>query len=1426
MKKHLVTLFVFVYLAAFLFSTFAGVVTNAEELQNTDPTEETTVQQDTPSEPEILAPSELEGREPVWASYFDFLYDENRLTLEEPELFVGHIATFNIAIWSTFQYAVDPAVVTPDDENDFIHYGELLDENENGIPVRAVGYALDSDGQLWYKIEAVDGYPLPQVLLDNPYILHLAYEDDMPSLLWGPMKGMLVGETVDILNQPVGATHFQTLSTEGLPLFVDIAPIINDYGTWYDLGDITGWDPALTEAYRYVAESAVIPISPAVTATYEALQNANSAKEFNEIWNATPNSVKDRFTPHHLEEIVRQQDALENVRYETSVAIGTQAVPVAVQGSIPKTGITLTAAAVSAEQVLAEGFDVKQDASDVIAALDIKLLQEDGTEWQPEEGKQVTVTIGMAELGIADETVVSLLHKHGDFIQEFDIFLVLDGKLTLYTNGFSIYVVRTATSTQQYGTEAHSNNGEIELEVGESRIYYFNGVIPNNVNLANRMGTWSVTDTSGAIHYTVHTQSTLGNQGMYCPWLNLDALKATPAGSEIELVFNYRYTQNNRVTTGSESYTLKIVDPVADSGDTLLYLKDDVNATGQLVATLVDDTGKELSLAGAIFTWTRDDGAFISPNAYENDPENTSRVTNQSINIAKDHGGLVEARMNDDKTGYQPTTYTCVATLADGTEKTATYKVYYQSEFINSSFEFPTAVNKTYTYFPNGYPELYWETTAPGTGDKLTMDIEYGEVTGVRTGDNTDDSGFGVEHSAEYVLDKNTDASQFAELNAEAQGALYQDIISVPNEIITWSFRHAPRRQQDWNRNNDNFANKMFVVIGATEDAQKLVTQTQLMGICNLAKEMGVTNGNYQQPAIVTTNVNGKTVTYHVWYHDAGKPLYENHGRDGFYTEENDYGWTQLSGSYQVPEGQYRTRLFFVSDTDGNEYPNFGNLIDSARAGQYKRYLIEYYEASYVVDENGQTRSVFKHIQDRDESGEALIYSFVTLENMEYFLKVQKDYLHAVYINGENYPYSIRYDDVVSMYVEQYDGEAEHFDVTNDDEPNHNYVPNNYDDYEIVMQVTLRDTVIAVQKQIEFPSGMSIEQKLKVITALREAGNGYQATFTIHSTDGGEITNPTNAAYVTHRDPLTGEYFGYISLGENPTLEHKYIVTETFTTEMPGLILKEVAFATSMYEYGKEQTPTMTYYNVSDAKNEDKPLSSAEFHLTGSQKIADVQVTNIYEEKMTRVHYEAVGKGKVQLLDTVGEVVVGDKPSELLAFYSGQANGAVALEGDGATFMGWYTDPACTEASKVTAVNGVYNESAKTFVPNTNIIEADEITFYAKFDTCSIVIERTDGEPNETFVYLVTNNNTRESFYVTVTCDKNGNGSRKIQEVDVGNYTVTEISKWSWRHTAEASITKYRNSDASNPLTFSFNSGVSKQNWLSGWSELLKNIFD
>ena len=1318
----------------------------------------------------------------VWQLYYDYIVEQGDKIFEDPDCYVGYEAAFEIIAWDNFRYAQDPTV--PGEET-YIEKEALLDEQGKSIRVRIVGHAVDAEGQVWYQIEAAPGYVLPDVLAANPYVLQLAKDYAELSFVILPLKGMFLGETVEFLKKPEAATRFTEVSTADLPDFVDVMPTGEYwYGdAWYDLGDVSSWGVE----YQYVADESILLIPPEVTVAYETLCNAESAQELEEIWKSMPESLQNKFTDKHLAGLEKRYAELGGVEYTAVVEYNGVPLNVSVSGPIPMSGVSLQVAPVSSAAVMNEGFDIRS-ATDIITALDIKMLRDDGSEWQPEAGEQVTIAIDVAGLGIEDESIVRLHHKHGDEIYTFDIFVVLDGKVTVGTNGFSTFAVTEVPNTQpaQNATE-YGNNAAISMQVGEEKIFYVN-TEQNWQNNRNWVGTWQVTDTSGAIFYEVYsTQEPNYNRGMYVPWIRIVALKEA---TNVTLTFRYAnitYNNNNQAQNvnnrGTETHSLTITAPKAADGRAL-YLKDDVNNSGRIIATLVDGNGNEIEngLAGAALTWSRSDNKLIAPAAYEDGF--------YSVNIAKDHGGLVEARKNS------PVTYTAVAILADGSQETARYTVHYQSEILNASFEEPVMTSNSYIYYPNGWAGLLWKTTAPGTEGNLIRDIEFGTVS---RGAND----FGVTQASS--------GTQFAELNAEEFGALYQDIISVPGEEIDWEFTHAPRRKQNWTTNRT--ANKMFIVIGPTEKAQELTTQQQLEALGAAAKNAASTQGqainnqflNGQIPVTVTYD----DATYSVWYHDAGAP--------GTNQTSN---WTELSGSYLVPDKQYRTRLFFVTDRTDNDYQNFGNLIDSARAGQYMTYLIEYYEQTY---ENGE---LVTHRLDGDESSEALIYSDVKLNNYKTLIEKEGDYLYKILVNNATYPYDLYYDtrnpEQAYLYVQKYSGTP----IDYDEDTNRTY-----EQYDIVLQVFLRDTVVAVQKELEFPDTLSEVHKLQIMEDLKKTEDrGYKASFSLIPEDGGKVTDPDASVVLADRDPA-GKYTGFVALGENPELEHSYRVEETSTTEIPGLVLESVTFGVKRYELGKyKDTLDPISYDETQITGDGELVSSA-IRLEGNIKIADVTVVNQYKEKETTIYYKAIGNGKVALDETAGpDQEFEDTPTEKLLYYSGQAKGAEIHNGNGATFKGWYKDEACT--IPVTAADGVFDKETGSFKPNANIINADEVTFYAKFITNSIVINRTNGEPGQSFVYHVSGTTTPKAgetpqqidLYVTVTCGLDGTGSREILEVLNGNYTVTEVDDWSWRYpgnTENLSVDK-ENADI---YYANFGSSMDKPNWLSGLADAVQNVF-
>lgn len=1471
MKRLLIALIVCVYIVTAVFSAVLPVTSTAVELDGTAPSETTAATETTESTENTEATEETsettettqttEATDPVeetvpveedpaiqpmdltWMKYTEYLAAEMAKDEADPARNVGREAVFYVGYWQTFICAANP--LNPAAGQGFFSHTELEDEDGKSIQVKITDYVVDNDGSLWYKVEALEGETLPAVMDGKPYIIHLDKLQDVnkPTLLIVPQKAMFVGETVSILNLPVAATKSVELETANLPVFFDVipaggywetrdqgAPIWHE-GSWCELVDTTGWSDLLTEEYRYVTEDSVILIPPEVTLAYEALLKSETAEEYQEIWDSLPETVRDQFTDRHLEDLNNRQEEFIT-EFETTVDYGGTQLEVSVVGRIPE-GVTLSVSPVSYETVVEEGFDVSS-ATDLITALDIKLLNPNGTEWQPEDGERIAVSIGVGALGIEDETVVRLHHKHGDEIYTFEVFIVLDGKVTVGVNGLSTFVVDTLGDYNTTGAVEFTAGTPITMTVGEEKIFYadityttttggrpgrpgqtqVNHIYPDN--LGNWVGTWQVTDPTGAVYYEVFSpQAPNHNKGMWVAWIRVIALKPT---DNVSLTFRYNeitYQGNNPNDWGTEkteTHPLTITAPKATSADgKALYLKDEVNTTGCITATLVDANGNEIpdGLDGVTFTWERKDGEdamFINPRAYENDY--------RSVNIARDHAGMVEARKEGNE--YKLVTYTLTATWADNSTKTATYTVRYQSEFLNASFEEPNlSSSANYSFYPNGWAGLRWKTTAPGTEGDLIRDMELGSSNG-----NTTD--FGVPRAG--------GGDQFAELNSQEVGALYQDIITAPGETIEWDFVHAPRRTQSWSNNPNN---KMCIIIGATEDAQELTEKEDLDDLVQKAKQKAIDLGISDEflaneVSVVVQDKYGKS--YMVWYHDAGT-VPQNGNQNTYYPASKNYGWQLIAGKYEVPDDQYRTRLFFVSDTEGNGAPNFGNLIDTARAGQYKTYLIEYFE-QIVVD--GQAtwvhRETVKTAKDdgaptvkADESGEKLVYSSAPIENIDRFINNENDHLYMININGENYPYDIRYTGDESLYIEHYPGVKEYpIDL-----PEGQKQPNDYSQYDIVVHVFLRDTMVSVQKEIEFPVEMTTEQKLQLINSLPD---DYQAKFKLYE-QGKKDTVVAQGTAVTSAPNPDGSYTGFVGLDGNPLVGPVYVVEETETTELVGLELETVTFRTFLYSFGTGTELEQTGYGETQ-KNPltDELLSvSFQFNEEEKQKVADVHVVNKYKEKKLTINYVAVGNGKVSEVSEDDYTKFGDF-TETEAYYSGVVDGADVHPGYANALEGWYKDPECK--NRVTSADGIL-ESDGTFIPNVKLIkDVDddyEVTFYAKFVSESIVINRTNAQPYENFVYHVVGNNGVD-IYVTVACDENGNGSTRINEVPDGEYTVTEVKDWSWRYD-QVSQTKSKDTsdddgDVFNfELEFDFNGEQQRRNWLNGWDEIAKNVF-
>lgn len=110
--------------------------------------------------------------------------------------------------------------------------------------------------------------------------------------------------------------------------------------------------------------------------------------------------------------------------------------------------------------------------------------------------------------------------------------------------------------------------------------------------------------------------------------------------------------------------------------------------------------------------------------------------------------------------------------------------------------------------------------------------------------------------------------------------------------------------------------------------------------------------------------------------------------------------------------------------------------------------------------------------------------------------------------------------------------------------------------------------------------------------------------------------------------------------------------------------------------------------------------------------------------------------------------------------------------------------------------------------------------FLLHVKTCTLTITKKGGADGEPYVFDIYKDDDKYSEVTIV-----GNGSENIEELPVGEYTIQEKTDWSWRYKdsygAAASLTA-QNSTGSITCT----NTKTKDQWLNGFSDVVKNIFD
>ena len=147
------------------------------------------------------------------------------------------------------------------------------------------------------------------------------------------------------------------------------------------------------------------------------------------------------------------------------------------------------------------------------------------------------------------------------------------------------------------------------------------------------------------------------------------------------------------------------------------------------------------------------------------------------------------------------------------------------------------------------------------------------------------------------------EGKQFVELNCEAEGSLYQDVLTTPGETLNYQLAHRARGLEKSSKSEED---TMYVVIMPTQTAieENVTTQSQVQDVIANQK-------NYPGAMVVK------------------------------YTD-NDQAWTTHQGSYTVTaSGQYSTRFFFVAGDTASKDNTVGNFLDDVKFTRSKLTPVE-----------------------------------------------------------------------------------------------------------------------------------------------------------------------------------------------------------------------------------------------------------------------------------------------------------------------------------------------------------------------------------------------------------------------------------------------------------------------------------------------------
>ena len=523
--------------------------------------------------------------------------------------------------------------------------------------------------------------------------------------------------------------------------------------------------------------------------------------------------------------------------------------------------------------------------------------EEDETSQENTEAKELSVSVmHFVEENGEVTSVVDMTKENSATVETNEAGEVQ--KAEFETESFSTFTITWKKNNGSYkNLRVHlvclDDNGEYKEIPGTANKYYNVLADTANIKLADLGETYTTTgyqyskalaqDTTTEIAYISYNSSSGGNSG----WFWADANR------------NWTYLNNN-----ADNYNIYLVYNILPG----VLIMDKIATDGALEAKYKpEDETAQTTITS--YEW------------YKSDSENGEYTKVEKVNYQA--GTSTVSNISDDGTKLYPAYddgarkwYKVKVTLSDNTTvvESSPYQVAYYNQLQNGSFEEPTYSDRTNQISNANYAtDGVWQTT--GTNNGLDIEIvrqgigdgasaySWWTNAGNNTSLNRDDHSWA---NAAYA------GSQFAELNCEAAGALYQDVLTIPGTSLNYWLAHRARGNNADSMQYDT----MYLVImpksAAVDDNNyELTTQTQL--------ETKLTQ-------LLGRNLNDST--------EKDGVLYDSNGIKVLRVTSTNQRWQYINEVNGYTPTSSLTRFFFMSGDTASGDNTVGNFLDNVGFSQ------------------------------------------------------------------------------------------------------------------------------------------------------------------------------------------------------------------------------------------------------------------------------------------------------------------------------------------------------------------------------------------------------------------------------------------------------------------------------------------------------------